>query len=91
MIIDGKRSINRDLVQFLDSIEEVALRKHLLYVREARNARFGKKFQTSRNAGDDERRKLLHNLSDRVEKLSKLCKIYANDEEGSVDVGEWSK
>ncbi|KAG2404036.1 hypothetical protein LR48_Vigan03g018800 [Vigna angularis] len=83
MIVDGKRSISRDLVRFLDSIEEVALRKHVLYVKEARNARSGKKVQTSRNAGDDERRKLLHNLRDRVEKLSRLCKISANDEEDS--------
>jgi len=83
MIVDGKRSISRDLVRFLDSIEEVALRKHVLYVREAKTVRSGKKVQTPRNAGDDERRKLLNNLRDRVEKLSRLCKVSANDEEDS--------
>ncbi|XP_014497048.1 BAG family molecular chaperone regulator 8, chloroplastic [Vigna radiata var. radiata] len=87
MIVDGKRSISRDLVRFLDSLEEVALRKHVLYVREARNVRSGKKVQTSRKAGDEERRKLLHNLRDRVEKLSRLCKVSANDEEDSESEG----
>jgi len=85
MIVDGKRSISRDVVRFLDSIEEVALRKHVFCVKEARSVRSGKKVQTPRNAGDDERRKLLHNLRDRVEKLSRLCKVSANDEEDEED------
>ncbi|KAK7374595.1 hypothetical protein VNO80_08028 [Phaseolus coccineus] len=83
MIVEGKKSISRDLVRFLDSIEEVALRKHVLCVRAERPVRSGKKVQTPRNAGDDERRKLLDNLRDRVEKLSRLCKVSANDEEDS--------
>nr|KYP64725.1 hypothetical protein KK1_019330 [Cajanus cajan] len=39
MIVDGKRSISRDLVRFLDSIEEVALKRHVLCVREAKTVR----------------------------------------------------
>lgn len=83
MIVDGKRSVSRDLVQFLDSIEEVALKKHVLYVRAAKTERSGKKVYRPRNSGDDEKRKLLENLRGRVEKLSKLCKVSANDEEDS--------
>jgi len=84
MIVDGKRSISRDLVQFLDSVEEVALKKHVLYVKAAKPVRSGgKKVQKHRNSDDDERRKLLQNLRGRVEKLSKLCKVSANDEEDS--------
>lgn len=84
MIVDGKRSISRDLVQFLDSVEEVALKKHVLYVKAAKPVRSGgKKVQKHRNSDDDERRKLLQNLRCRVEKLSRLCKVSANDEEDS--------
>ncbi|TKY65116.1 BAG family molecular chaperone regulator 8 [Spatholobus suberectus] len=87
MIVDAKGSISRDLVQFLDSIEEVALKKRVLYVREAKIVRSGKKVQKPRNSGDDEKRKLLQNLRGRVERLSKLCKVSANDEEDSEPEG----
>ncbi|CAJ1831596.1 unnamed protein product [Sphenostylis stenocarpa] len=83
MIVDGKRSISRDLVRFLDAIEEVALKNHVFYVREAKTVKSGKKVQKPRNAGDDERSKLLQNLRGRVEKLSRLCKVSTNDEEDS--------
>ncbi|RDX82644.1 BAG family molecular chaperone regulator 8, chloroplastic, partial [Mucuna pruriens] len=83
MIVDGKRSVSRDLVRFLDSIEEVALKRHVLYVRAAKTVKSGKKVHKPRNSGDDEKRKLLQNLRARVEKLSKLCEVSANDEEDS--------
>ncbi|KAG4925865.1 hypothetical protein JHK87_051405 [Glycine soja] len=83
MIVDGKRSISRDLVQFLDSIEEVALKKHVLHVKAGKTVGSVKKVQKNRNSDDDERRKLLQNLRCRVEKLSRLCKVSANDEEDS--------
>lgn len=84
MIVDGKRSISRDLVRFLDSIEEVALKRHVLCVREAKIVRSGKKvLPKPRNSGDDERRKLLQNLRGRVEKLSKLCKVSTDHEDDS--------
>lgn len=83
MIVDGKRSISKDLVQFLDSIEEVAAKMHMHYVKEAKSLRSGKKVHRPRNSdGDDEKKKLLKNLRGRVEKISNLCKVYANDEEG---------
>ncbi|CAL5191142.1 unnamed protein product [Lathyrus oleraceus] len=82
MIVDGKRSISRDLVQFLDSIEEVAAKKHILHVKAVKSSRPGQKIQRQRNSdGDDEKGKLLKNLRGRVEKISKLCKVYENDEE----------
>ncbi|KAK7295433.1 hypothetical protein RJT34_18342 [Clitoria ternatea] len=84
MIVDGKRSISRDLVRFLDSIEEAALKRHVLYVRAANTSRSGQKVHRPRSSDDDEKRKLLQNLRSRVEKLSKLCKVSANgEEEGS--------
>lgn len=84
MIVDGKRSISRDLVQFLDSIEEVAVKKHMHYVKAVKSSRSGQKVQRTRKpeGDDDEKKKLLKNLRGRVEKISKLCKVYGDDEEG---------
>lgn len=50
-----------------------------------KNQRSGHKVHRPRNSGgdDDEKRKMLQNLRGRVEKISRLCKVYANDEEGS--------
>ncbi|CAJ2669070.1 unnamed protein product [Trifolium pratense] len=81
-IVDGKRSISRDLVQFLDSIEEVAAKKRIHYVKAVKSSRSGQKVQRPRNSdGDDEKKKLLKNLRGRVEKISKLCEAYGDDEE----------
>ncbi|KAE9595283.1 hypothetical protein Lal_00018890 [Lupinus albus] len=85
MVTDGKRSISRDLVQFLDSIERGAMKKHLFYVKEVKNARFGQKVNKPRDSGDDEKRKLLQNLRGRVEKISKLCEVYENDEDSEPE------
>ncbi|WJX75308.1 hypothetical protein P8452_58852 [Trifolium repens] len=84
MIVDGKRSISKDLVQFLDSIEEVAAKKRICYVKAVKNSRTGQKVQRQRNSNgdDDEKKKLLKNLRGRVEKISKLCEAYGDDEEG---------
>ncbi|KAJ1421463.1 putative BAG family molecular chaperone regulator 8, chloroplastic-like [Sesbania bispinosa] len=81
MIVDGNRLISRDLVQFLDSIEKVAVKKHQLYVKAAKNPRSGQKVHRPRSSGDDEKRKLMQNLRGRVEKISRLCNVYANVEE----------
>ncbi|XP_057436070.1 BAG family molecular chaperone regulator 8, chloroplastic [Lotus japonicus] len=88
MILDGKRSISRDLVQFLDSIEEVAMKKHLHCVKAVKNPRYGRKVQKPKNVGDEEKRKLLQNLRGRVERISKLCNNpSANGEDLEPDEG----
>ncbi|GAU19835.1 hypothetical protein TSUD_170610 [Trifolium subterraneum] len=53
MIVDGKRSISRDLVQFLDSIEEVAAKKRMHYVKAAKSSRSGKEVQRPRNSDEN--------------------------------------
>ncbi|CAL0314726.1 unnamed protein product [Lupinus luteus] len=85
MVTDGKRSISRDLVQFLDSIERVAVKKRLFYVKAVKNAKFGEKVNKPRDSSDDEKRKLLQNLRGRVEKISKLCEVYENDEDSEPE------
>ncbi|KAK7273352.1 hypothetical protein RIF29_14401 [Crotalaria pallida] len=85
MVKDGKRLISRDLVQFLDSIERVAVKKHLFYVKAAKSVRFGQKVNKSRDSSDDEKRKLLQNLRGRVEKISRLCKVSENIEDSEPE------
>lgn len=87
MIRDGKGSISRDLGHFLDSIEGVAVKKHLRLVKATKNARFGQNIDKSRvlnsKRGDlgHDQRKLLENLRGRVERISRLCKLSENEEE----------
>ena len=87
MIRDGKRSITRDLVQFLDLIEGVAVKKHWHYVKATKNARLVHGINKSRNSETkhenfgDGQKKLLENLRNRVEKISRYCKLLENDEE----------
>ncbi|XP_054803010.1 BAG family molecular chaperone regulator 8, chloroplastic [Prosopis cineraria] len=86
MIRDGKGSISRDLGHFLDSIEGVAAKKQLRVVKATKNARFGQNMDKSRvlnkpgNFGHDQG-KLLENLRGRVERISRLCKLSANEED----------
>ncbi|XP_015962706.1 BAG family molecular chaperone regulator 8, chloroplastic [Arachis duranensis] len=81
MIVDGKRSISRDLVQFLDSIEGVAVKKHTRCVKAAKSGRVSQRVNKPRDSGDDdERRKLLQNLRGRVERISRLCKLSETNE-----------
>ena len=82
MIVDGKRSISRDLVQFLDSIEGVAVKKHMRVVKAAKSGRVGQRVNKSRDSCDDEEKgKLLQNLRGRVERIRRLCKVSENDEQ----------
>ncbi|XP_028796587.1 LOW QUALITY PROTEIN: BAG family molecular chaperone regulator 8, chloroplastic [Neltuma alba] len=97
MVRDGKGSISRDLGHFLDSIEGVAVKKHLRLVKATKNARFGQNLDKSRvlNSkhgvlGRDQRR-LLENLRGRVDRISRLCKLSAKEEgdvksEGSLHI-----
>ncbi|KAK4271939.1 hypothetical protein QN277_020557 [Acacia crassicarpa] len=87
MTRDGKKSITRDLGQFLDSIEGVAVKKHLRLVKATKNVRLGQNIDKSRvlhskhgDLGHDQR-KQLENLRGRVERISRLCKLSANEEE----------
>ncbi|KAF7803050.1 BAG family molecular chaperone regulator 8, chloroplastic [Senna tora] len=90
MIRDGKGSISRDLLRFLDSLEGIAVKKHLRLVKTMKNVRYGQNINKPRvlnpkhgNLGHDQR-KVLENLKGRVEKISQLCKLSANDEEQAL-------
>ncbi|KAK2359502.1 BAG family molecular chaperone regulator 8, chloroplastic [Trifolium repens] len=54
------------------------------YVKAVKSSRTGQKVQRPRSSdgNDDEKKKLLKNLRGRVEKISKLCEAYGDDEEG---------
>lgn len=93
MIRDGKRSISRELIHLLDSIEGAAAKKQLRLVKATKNAMSVQNINKSRvlnsknrNLAHDQR-KLLENLRGRVEKISRLCKLSANDEENAKSEG----
>ncbi|GMI99274.1 hypothetical protein HRI_003596600 [Hibiscus trionum] len=71
MIRDGKRSVSRDLIQFLEYIDVLALKRHKLLYKNAKNMRVltnGNKARVLRsNSGE-----LMDKLRDRVEKLERL-------------------
>ncbi|KAI4352499.1 hypothetical protein L6164_006745 [Bauhinia variegata] len=96
MIRDGKRSISRDLVQFLESIEGIVVKKHGYFVKTTKNPRFAqtqsiKKSRVSDSKKgnlDDDQRKLLKNLRDRVEEICQFCELSANNEDVGNDGGD---
>ncbi|GAV65708.1 BAG domain-containing protein [Cephalotus follicularis] len=88
MIRDGKRSITRDLVKFLEFIDGFAVKRHQISYKAAKNVRFVSNSNKSRvlRSSDCEnlrkaRREVMEELSDRVEKISGFSRVLENDEE----------
>ncbi|XP_022741539.1 BAG family molecular chaperone regulator 8, chloroplastic-like [Durio zibethinus] len=81
MIRDGKRSVSRDLVHFLEYIDGLALKRHNHLYKNAKNMRIlgnGSKARILRsNSGE-----IMQKLRDRVEKLDR----FSSNEEGDDDV-----
>lgn len=91
MIRDGKRSVTRELVQFLDFIDGVSARRPQLrnkpssYTRTGYNARksrvlTGRVYSNCRDSGAD-RRELVEKLRDRVEKIRGFSRVLEKGEE----------
>ena len=82
MIRDGKRSVSRDLVQFLKYIDGLALKSHKHLYKNAKNVRVlgnGSKARILRsNTGE-----MMEKLGDRVEKLERFSR---NEEGGDVEL-----
>lgn len=83
MTKDGKRSVSRDLVQFLDYIDALALKRHSHLYRNAKNVRvLGGNSSKARilrlNSGE-----IMEKLRDRVGKLERFS---INEEEDDDDV-----
>ncbi|KAM2683181.1 hypothetical protein EV1_044827 [Malus domestica] len=94
IVRDGKRSISRDLVRFLEFIDGVVMKRHGLSlkavknVKGVKNVRFGQNVnkprvlpaKCGRDMGWDQREKI-ENLRDRIEKIRGFARIAENDEE----------
>ena len=91
MIRDGKRSVTRELVQFLDFIDGVSARRHRLRNKPSWNTRTGQNASKSRvltgrvdsNCRDSgaDRREMMEKLRDRVEKIRGFSRVLEKDEE----------
>ncbi|XVF16719.1 hypothetical protein REPUB_Repub10bG0056400 [Reevesia pubescens] len=81
MIRDGKRSVSRDLVQFLEYVDGLALKRHKHLYKNPKNVRVmgnGNKARILRsNSGE-----IMEKMRDRVEKLER----FSRNEEGDDDV-----
>lgn len=91
MIRDGKRSVTRELVRFLDFIDGVSARRHQLRNKPIRNMRtaqnasksrvlMGRVGSNCRDSGADQR-ELMEKLRDRVEKIRGFSRVLEKGEE----------
>ncbi|XWS44372.1 hypothetical protein CRYUN_Cryun15aG0039400 [Craigia yunnanensis] len=79
MVRDGKRSVSRDLVQFLEYIDGLALKRHKHLYKNAKNVRVlgnGSKAKILRSNS----REIMEKLGDRVEKLERISRNEEGDD-----------
>ncbi|KAF3444838.1 hypothetical protein FNV43_RR14531 [Rhamnella rubrinervis] len=88
MVRDGKKSISRDLVRFLELMDGVATKRNGLSIKAMKNDRFGRNGDKSRpllgskfGNLDVDRRTIIGKLRDRVEKIRGFARVSDNDEE----------
>lgn len=84
MIRDGKRSVSRDLIRFMELIDEISMENELISIRKVKIGKTGNKSvilqRESRIRGsgsrvhDDDLRNLAENLKNRIEKLNGVGK-----------------
>ncbi|KAL8124661.1 BAG family molecular chaperone regulator 8, chloroplastic [Apium graveolens] len=94
MIRDAKRSINKELIRFMDYLDELSVKRHQLSTRVVKNLRIGVSGTKSRGFSSDQRgsssearglredgeRELLEKLRKRVEKMEG-ARAFEEDEE----------
>ncbi|XVE68268.1 hypothetical protein DITRI_Ditri09bG0053800 [Diplodiscus trichospermus] len=84
LIRDGKRSVSRDLFQFLEHIDSLALKKHRLLYKNAKNARVlgngGKARILRSNSGE-----IVEKLRERVEKLERFSSNEDRDDDVELE------
>lgn len=97
MIRDAKRSINKELIRFMDYLDELSVKRHQLSTRVVKNLRIGVSGTKSRGFSSDQRgsssetrgpredgeRELLEKLRKRVEKMEGYSR--ASEEDGEED------
>lgn len=92
MIRDGKRSISRDLLLFLDYIDGIAAKEHKVYYRTAKNVRVVVNGNKSRVSGSrfgevgQDRREVVERLRNRVERIRGSPRVVRNEDEDEVEL-----
>ncbi|GLU10996.1 hypothetical protein SLE2022_277690 [Rubroshorea leprosula] len=92
LIRDGKRSIGRDLLLFLDYIDGIAAKEHKVYYRTAKNVRVVVNGNKSRVSGSrfgevgQDRREVVERLRNRVEKIRGSPRVVRNEDEDGVEL-----
>ncbi|KAL9239978.1 hypothetical protein vseg_014246 [Gypsophila vaccaria] len=91
MIRDSKKSISREISQFLEMIDEVCVKRHQVMTRKIKSMRvmrsgtarsghvskgYSERAEGSkgRNVDDDEEKKVIENLRERVERIGKMSR-----------------
>ncbi|KAK9699355.1 hypothetical protein RND81_08G169200 [Saponaria officinalis] len=98
MIRDSKKSITREIVQFLEMVDGVCVKRHQVMTRKiksmklvkndkARSGHISKGYSEraegskGRNVDEDEEKKLIENLRERVERIGKMSRELEKDDE----------
>ncbi|KAJ8775170.1 hypothetical protein K2173_020174 [Erythroxylum novogranatense] len=81
MIRDGKRSISRDLIKFLEFIDDLAVKRRGISLKSTKNA--SRALRLSRGCGDltEKQKEIVENLRGRLEKISGFSRVCENDGE----------
>ncbi|PON40781.1 BAG family molecular chaperone regulator [Parasponia andersonii] len=92
MVRDGKRSISRDLVRFLEFIDGVAVKRYELSVKARKKVMYGRnsdksRVNLSRNCLDlgGDQREIIGKMRERVEKIKGYSRILENDDDEDVE------
>ncbi|KAF9624119.1 hypothetical protein IFM89_008057, partial [Coptis chinensis] len=100
MIRDGKRSISRDLVHFLEFIEGVSVKRQQVYSKSMKKVKFAEDNEENEDSSlymgakgdckDDDQRELIEELCKKVENIEGFARKYEENEEEAEVEGEGS-
>lgn len=91
MIREGKRSIGRELVQFLEFLDGVSMKKQQLYAKSTRRVRFTEENEILEDEGisSDEQRELMESLCKKIENIEGLSRVYEDDNAGGQNGNQY--
>ncbi|KAH1092260.1 hypothetical protein J1N35_019517 [Gossypium stocksii] len=75
MIRDGKRSVSKDLIQFLEYVDGLVLKRHKLLYKNAKNIRVLRNGSSKPKVLRSKSGEVMEKLTDRVEKLERFSTI----------------
>ncbi|KAF5725393.1 BAG family molecular chaperone regulator 8 chloroplastic [Tripterygium wilfordii] len=88
MIRDGKRSVSRELVRFLEFVDQFAVKRHAVSFQSRKGLKLVHKGTKSRNLRNSnstniqaDKKEIIDNLRERIEKIHNFTRVCENDEE----------